>query len=451
MVFTYHLAGLDCPHCAGEIEREVAALPEIITAAVNLVKQTLTVESAASQASLLPLIEQTVHKHEPDVAVTPETKAMTHTFLLNGLDCPHCAGEIEREVAALPEVITAAVNLVKQTLTVESAASQASLLPLIEQTVHKHEPDVTVMPETNFFTLTFLLNGLDCPHCAGEIEREVAALPAVRSASVNLMEQTLTVESASAAETLLPVIEQTVYTHEPEVTVSLFTRQNVKKEEHGESRTMGLRLISGAVLFGIGMVLSLTGQPLAAMLALLIPAYLVLGYDVLWAAFRNILRGKVFDEHFLMSVSTLGAFAVGEYPEAAAVMLFYQIGEYFQSLAVQRSRRSIAALMDIRPDTAEVLRDGAFVPVPCESVVVGETVLVKPGMRIPLDGTVLEGDSMLDTAALTGESVPRSVHPGDTVLSGSINKNEVLKIRTTKSFGESTASRIIDMAENAAA
>lgn len=162
-------------------------------------------------------------------------------------------------------------------------------------------------------------------------------------------------------------------------------------------------------------------------------------------------QGQVFDEHFLMSVSTIGAFAIGEYPEAVAVMLFYQVGEFFQSLAVKRSRKSISDLMDIRPDSATVKRNGVLQVVSPESVAVGEIIVVKPGEKIPLDGIVVDGESMLDTKALTGESVPRSIRKGDEALSGCINQSGLLTLKVTKSFGESTVSKITDLVENASA
>jgi len=185
----------------------------------------------------------------------------------------------------------------------------------------------------------------------------------------------------------------------------------------------------------------------AALLLFLIP-YFTIGWDVLWKAVRNIARGQVFDENFLMALATVGALAIGEYPEAVFVMLFYQVGEFFQGWAVGRSRRSIAALMDIRPDSANVLRGESEETVDPDEVEVGETILVKPGERIPLDGVVLEGDSALNTCALTGESLPRTVGPGDDVISGCVNINGVLKIRTTKAYSDSTVSRILELVEN---
>lgn len=188
--------------------------------------------------------------------------------------------------------------------------------------------------------------------------------------------------------------------------------------------------------------------------ALFLPAYFVIGWDVLWKAARNIAHGQVFDENFLMALATVGAFCTGffgqgEYPEAVFVMLFYQVGELFQSYAVGKSRKSIASLMDIRPDYANVERDGKLLQVDPEEVAVGDTITVKAGEKIPLDGLVLEGSSLVDTAALTGESVPRQVRPGDSVISGCVNQNGLLRVQVTKAFGESTVQKILDLVENA--
>ena len=182
---------------------------------------------------------------------------------------------------------------------------------------------------------------------------------------------------------------------------------------------------------------------------LFVISYLIVGFEILWKAIRNILRGKVFDENFLMAIASVGAFAIGEYSEGTAVMLFYQVGELFQDYAVDKSRKSIASLMDIRPDVAFVKRNGKIEKVSPEEVKIGETIVVKPGEKVPLDGKVIEGTSMLDTSALTGESIPRDVNVGDEVLSGCINKNGALTVEVKKEFGESTVSKILDLVENA--
>lgn len=178
-------------------------------------------------------------------------------------------------------------------------------------------------------------------------------------------------------------------------------------------------------------------------------AYIIVGYDIVLKAVRNIFKGKVFDENFLMTVATIGAFCIGEFPEAVAVMLFYQIGELFQSYAVNRSRKSVASLMDIRPDYANVYREDEIERVDPDEVNIGEIILVKPGEKIPLDGIVVDGESMLNTQALTGESVPRKVTVNDEVLSGCINNDRILKIKVSKEFEESTVSKILDLVENA--
>ncbi len=178
-------------------------------------------------------------------------------------------------------------------------------------------------------------------------------------------------------------------------------------------------------------------------------SYLIVGFEILWKAIRNILRGKVFDENFLMAIASVGAFAIGEYSEGTAVMLFYQVGELFQDYAVDKSRKSIASLMNIRPDVAYVKRDGKIEKVSPEEVKIGENIVIKPGEKVPLDGKVIEGTSMLDTSALTGESIPRDVNAGDEVLSGCINKNGALTVEVEKEFGESTVSKILDLVENA--
>lgn len=219
-------------------------------------------------------------------------------------------------------------------------------------------------------------------------------------------------------------------------------------------------IVSGVLLVAAKLIDSLVLKEryfLPELLLYLLP-YFIIGYDVLWNAARNIIRGQVFDENFLMAIATVGAICIGFFPnteknyaEAVFVMLFYQTGELFQSIAVGKSRRSISALMDIRPDVAYIERNGAIEEVEPEQVAVGDIIVVRPGDRVPLDGTVLSGESALDTVALTGESVPREVSAGDAVISGCINISAVLKVKVTKAFGESTVSRILELVENSSA
>ena len=461
----YLLKGLDCPNCSAKIEKEVGELGGVASSTVNLMNQTLTVQAGTSVAtSLLDTVTTIVHSHEPDVEVSEKTEpAVTKVYLLKGLDCPNCSAKIEKEVGELGGVASSTVNLMNQTLTVQAGTSVAtSLLDTVTTIVHSHEPDVEVSEKTEpAVTKVYLLKGLDCPNCSAKIEKEVGELDGVTSSTVNLMNQTLTVQAGtSVAASLLDTVTTIVHSHEPDVEVSekqLEATAPVKKDEkaavyNDEDKKRTIRLAVGAVVYAIGMALTVFAKlPTLAELAFLIVAYVILGWDVVWQAVKNITRGQVFDEHFLMSVSTIGAFAIGEYPEAVAVMLFYQVGEFFQSLAVKRSRKSISDLMDICPDSATVKRNGVLQVVSPESVAVGEIIVVKPGEKIPLDGIVVDGESMLDTKALTGESVPRSIRKGDEALSGCINQSGLLTLKVTKSFGESTVSKIIDLVENASA
>ena len=218
-----------------------------------------------------------------------------------------------------------------------------------------------------------------------------------------------------------------------------------------KQKKMLIRIIIAAVMVIVLNFIPTTG---ILRLALYLAAYLIIGYDILKKAGKGILNRRVFDENFLMAVATVGAFALaiysksGDYNEAIAVMLFYQIGELFQSYAVGKSRRNISALMDIRPDYANVERDGKLEKVDPDEVEIDSMIVVQPGEKIPLDGIVMEGSSSLNTSALTGESLPRDVKQGDEIISGCINLNGVLKIKTTKEFGESTVSKILELVEN---
>ena len=290
----------------------------------------------------------------------------------------------------------------------------------------------------------FVLERLNCPNCAARIEADAGKLPGVAGASINLMKQTLTLESTMEGD-LLAKIEKIVHRYEPDVVV----KEKNHDHNHGHNHGHGEAPWKILLRMGIGAAAFVAAILLGGKLPLYLAAYVILGYDVVLGAAKNIAKGHVFDESFLMSLSSIGAFFIGEYPEAVAVMLFYQVGEFFQDLAVERSRKSISDLMDIRPETATVKREGQLFTVSPEDVAEGEWIVVKPGEKIPLDGVVLMGDSMVDTRALTGESVPRSVHPLDEVLSGCINETGLLTIQVTKTYDESTVAKILDLVENA--
>ena len=294
---------------------------------------------------------------------------------------------------------------------------------------------------------SYRLEGLDCANCAMKIEKGVQKINGVKEATVNFTSGKLTID---AEEDHLATIEQetkkVVKELEPDVKVTEIDKEKVSEHGNEKERNTLFRILFS--LAGIALLLLFDfNEPIRLIGYLLI--YLLIGYDVVKKAVMNIVKGKIFDENFLMSVATIGAMLIGEYPEAVAVMLFYQIGEYFQGLAVSHSRKSIRELMAIRPETAHVQTAEGLMTVNPEDVQIGQFVLVKPGERIPLDGTIIEGESLVDTSALTGESVPKSVYVGETVLSGFINKNKPFLVQVEKSYENSTISKLLELVENA--
>lgn len=331
--------------------------------------------------------------------------------------------------------------------------------------------------------IKLILSGLNCANCANKIETKVNKINGIENASLNFSTTVLTVEINKEEEknNIVNEIKSIVKKLEPHVKViekldnkdikvnksectsscctNSHEHESNNEEHHGHTHEFkenngfsgyakdNLLLIIGTIVYIIALAYKSNDNLLSFIL--FGASYLIIGGEVILNAIKNIIRGEIFDENFLMSIATIGAFFIGEYPEAVAVMLFYQIGEVFQGYAVNKSRKSISSLMNIRADHANVLRDDKEIRVSPEDVSIGEFIIIKPGERVPLDGTVLEGTSFIDTSALTGESVPREVTTGNEILSGSINNNGVLKVKVDKEYGESTVARILELVENA--
>lgn len=295
--------------------------------------------------------------------------------------------------------------------------------------------------------LQLTLEGLNCANCARKIEEKVGKMEGVKESNLNFTTTTLNVklERKVKEEHAINEIKKIVEALEPHVKVEkkVSGKTNVQRAKFEVKPT----LIIGTILYLIAVIGDFKG---ALALILFVASYLLIGGKVVLTAIKNIARGQLFDENFLMTVATIGAFSISEYPEAVAVMLFYEIGETIQGYAVNKSRSSISSLMDIRADYANIIIDGKEKKVSPETVKVEDVILVKPGEKVPLDGVVIEGESFIDTSALTGESVPRKIVPNDEILSGGINTSGLLKVKVTKKFGESTVSRILEMVENAA-
>ncbi|MDA3964483.1 heavy metal translocating P-type ATPase [Enterococcus thailandicus] len=297
----------------------------------------------------------------------------------------------------------------------------------------------------------YRLDGLDCANCAMKIEKKVQTIEGVKEANVNFTTGKLRIVANEAdLATVETKTKQAIKEIEPDVTVSEITNNHQDGDghnhEHDNSRNDLLRILISALGMGILIWFSPTG--IVRLIGYLL-IYGLIGFDVIKKAVMNITKGQIFDENFLMAIATIGAMIIGEYPEAVAVMLFYQVGEYFQGFAVKQSRRSIRELMAIRPDTARVQTSEGWKNVSPEAVELGQQVLIKPGERVPLDGKIIEGESMVDTSALTGESVPRKVTSGEMILSGFINKNQPIVMSVEKTYGESTISKLLELVENA--
>ncbi|NMM62301.1 cadmium-translocating P-type ATPase [Clostridium sp. P21] len=311
----------------------------------------------------------------------------------------------------------------------------------------------------------FILEGLGCANCAAKMERNISGIKGITNVSVNFMTKSLaleieeiskTDELIAAAEKVVKNIESQVVMKEKVLNKKLVQEKShshnghVHEHEHNHGEQLKkkelIKLSIGTAIFVIASVFQFSFWVEAS---LYIISYLLIGGEVVIRALKNISKGQVFDENFLMSIATIGAFSIQQFPEAVAVMLFYQVGELFQDAAVNNSRKSISSLMDIRPDFANLKRGDKIEKVTPEEVKVGDFIIVRPGEKVPLDGVIIEGKSMLDTSALTGESVPREAVINDTILGGFINKNGVLTIKVTKEFSESTSAKIINLVENA--
>lgn len=296
-----------------------------------------------------------------------------------------------------------------------------------------------------------MLEGLGCAGCAAKMETQIKKLSAVNNASVDFVSKKLTIEAKDAKEydRIISDASNIIKKIEPDVKIINLRDSSEKKEkgyEESSNKNNIIRIIISGVLFAAALILNL---PKYIEISLFLLSYIVVGGEILLRSLKNIRGGHIFDENFLMSIATIGAFIIKEFPEGVAVMLFYQIGELFQDIAVERSRKSISELMDIRPDYANLKIGKELKIVSPDEVKIGDIIVVKPGERIPLDGRVIYGASMVDTSSLTGESVPREVKAGNEVLSGFINNNGALTIEVIKEFGDSTVSKILDLVQNA--
>ena len=445
---TYEFENLGCAHCAGKMEEKIGKLPEVESVNLSFPMKKMYVET--SSEDLLPVIQKICTDIEPDVIVTEVLKKSSKKRKDEEVHEEHCGCGCESEH--------------------EGHEHHQHHHDHDHEHHHHHDEDhcdcgccddddddegtiaAATKRQGNGKATVFIVEKLGCAHCAGKMEEQVSHLPGVEAVNLTFATKQLRVWSDDA-KALLPQIQDICKSIEPDVKVVIredTVRAQKETKNNSEDNREYLELGIGIVLFIAGKIFE-SSKPVYSTACFLL-AYLILGIKIVWTALRNISKGQVFDENFLMSIATIGAFGIGEYAEAVGVMLFYRIGELFEEKAVERSRSQIMDVIDMRPEVVNLVNEHGDVSViDAEEAEIGDILLVRPGDRIPLDGVITDGETMIDTSPVTGEPVPISGFEGTEVTSGCLNTSGVIKIRVEKVLEESMVTRIMDSVENAAA
>ena len=446
---TYEFENLGCAHCAGKMEEKIGKLPEVESVNLSFPMKKMYVET--SSEDLLPVIQKICTDIEPDVIVTEVLKKSSKKRKDEEVHEEHCGCGCESE----------------------HEGHEHHQHHHDHEHHHHHDEDhcdcgccddddddegtiaAATKRQGNGKATVFIVEKLGCAHCAGKMEEQISHLPGVEAVNLTFATKQLRVWSDDA-KALLPQIQDICTSIEPDVKVVICEdtvraqKEAKKAKNNSEDNREYLELGIGIVLFIAGKIFE-SSKPVYSTACFLL-AYLILGIKIVWTALRNISKGQVFDENFLMSIATIGAFGIGEYAEAVGVMLFYRIGELFEEKAVERSRSQIMDVIDMRPEVVNLVNEHGDVSViDAEEAEIGDILLVRPGDRIPLDGVITDGETMIDTSPVTGEPVPISGFEGTEVTSGCLNTSGVIKIRVEKVLEESMVTRIMDSVENAAA
>ena len=448
---TYEFENLGCAHCAGKMEEKIGKLPEVESVNLSFPMKKMYVET--SSEDLLPVIQKICTDIEPDVIVTEVLKKSSKKRKDEEVHEDHCGCGCESEH--------------------EGHEHHHHQHHHDHEHHHHHDEDhcdcgccddddddegtiaAATKRQGNGKATVFIVEKLGCAHCAGKMEEQISHLPGVEAVNLTFATKQLRVWSDDA-KALLPQIQDICTSIEPDVKVVIredtvrAQKEAKKAKNNSEDNREYLELGIGIVLFIAGKIFE-SSKPVYSTACFLL-AYLILGIKIVWTALRNISKGQVFDENFLMSIATIGAFGIGEYAEAVGVMLFYRIGELFEEKAVERSRSQIMDVIDMRPEVVNLVNEHGDVSViDAEEAEIGDILLVRPGDRIPLDGVITDGETMIDTSPVTGEPVPISGFEGTEVTSGCLNTSGVIKIRVEKVLEESMVTRIMNSVENAAA
>ena len=434
MDLKYSLKGLDCANCAKKIEDAISKLAEVEEC--NIVFATTTMFVSVSDRRVEDKMLSIIKDIEPDVEVIPLTRSSIHQSKQvqhkehDTCGCGHDHNE-EHDTCGCGHDHDEEHDTCGCGHDHDEAHNHAS-------------KEKQVLADA----ITYSIRGLDCANCAMKIEDRINRLPFIKQAVVNFSTENIQVrfDNSISEEELKEVLQKAIDEVEDGVTISKKESIRVLEKPKLFELKKNMDLLLGIILLIVGVVFDSSSYVLWVFLG----SYLLIGHKVLLKAFRNILKLEIFDENFLMCIATIGAFFIGDYAEAVAVMLFYSIGEIFQSYAVNKTRTSISSLMDIKSEYANVLINGEITKVAPEEVKVNDILIVKVGEKIPLDGIVIEGNSTLDTSSLTGESLPRNVAIDQPVLAGVVNLTEILKIKVTQVYEDSTVSKILELMENAA-
>ncbi len=411
---------IDCADCARKVEEHIGRSDKVEKVDFNYAEGRLSVTTTLSRKEIMELAREV----EDEI----EFLDRSSSYIFNvEIDCADCARKVEEHLKKDLDIESASFNYSEGKLYVNTALTKAQVKELCREV----EDDIEFLEDEKTFTFDV---EIDCADCARKVEDALRRHENISSALFDFPQGKLTVTTSLGASEIKRLCLAA------EEDMKFLSRAKNSENEKTKRDLRPYRIIIAIVVMALSSFFSLE--------YLVLLAYLLAGYDVLLKAIRNIGKGKLFDENFLMGIATVGAVVLGQYMEAAAVMVFYQVGEYFQDRAVRRSRRSIKALMDLSPESCTVIRNGNSVEVEPEEVAVGETIVVKAGERVALDGIVSVGESYLDTSSITGESVRRSARKGTEVLSGSVNTSGVLEILVTRNYENSTTSRILDMVEN---
>ncbi len=382
-------------------------------------------------------------------ASTPKSECIV--YVMKNIDCANCSAKIEKKIQELPEVDDCILTFATRQLRVYSSEG-TKLLPKMQAIADQIEPGtiIEVRPKNPKAVCTvYVMKNIDCANCSAKIEKKIQELPEVDDCILTFATRQLRVYSSEGTK-LLPKMQEIADQIEPGTVIEIREEGKPSSDTRDDKHDHDIpELLAGAALFIIGELLSHSMPPVS--IGCFVIAYLILGREVLLTALKNMKSGHVMDENFLMSVATIGAFAIGEFGEAVGVMLFYRVGEAFEHRAIEKSRSQIMEAVDLRPETVLLDENGTVREIPAGSAAVGNIVQIRPGDRIPLDGVVVEGESRIDTSPITGEPVPVSVTVGSTLTSGCVNTSGLLKMRVEKELSESMVTRILDSVENAAA